>query len=242
MRAEPHFPWRAQTRCMARSAVFRRPEAVAVHDAKLELSFGLVLLGGSGQPAEGGDVVARNPFSPRVDQPKFRLRDGIASIRQGREHLDGARIIVHGVTDQRIRQLIGGCGLTELGGDHATQNECAEAGCCARQEPWQGESGAHRLSHVAVPGIAAAWARSEWRGCLLAWVQTAQWPASVVRKVSPLKSPGCEAIHTAPNVCVSPRGFKTGCRSGRNRVLSRRCADVPGRAMAAAAARVRKWP
>jgi hypothetical protein len=116
-------------------AVCRRPDAVAVHDAKLELSFGLVLLGGSGQPAEGGGVVARNPFSPRVDQPKFRLRDGIASIRQGREHLDGARIIVHGVTDQRIRQLIGGRCLTELGGDHATQNECAEAGCCARQEP-----------------------------------------------------------------------------------------------------------
>jgi hypothetical protein len=28
---------------------------------------------------------------------------------------------VHGVPDQRIRQLIGGCGLAELG-DRATQN------------------------------------------------------------------------------------------------------------------------
>jgi hypothetical protein len=142
------------------AAVFRSPEAVAVHDAKLELSFGLVLLGGASQPAEGGDVVARNLFSPGVDQSKFRLSDGVASIRQGSEHLDGARIIVHGVTDQRIRQLIGGCCLTELGGDHATQNERAEAGCCAPHGSLQGNPGP--IISLTSPFLALRplWARS----------------------------------------------------------------------------------
>jgi hypothetical protein len=41
-------------------AVDRRSQAVAMHDAHLELSFGLTLLGSSGQPVNGGDIVTRN--------------------------------------------------------------------------------------------------------------------------------------------------------------------------------------
>jgi hypothetical protein len=131
-------------------AVDRCSRAVAMHDAELELSLGLALLGGSGQPVNGGDIVARHTFSPRVDETKLHLRDAIAAIRQGRQQLDGARIIAHGISDKGIRQFIGGRGLIEQG-DEAAQNERTDA-----QAGLPEKSRAHPFSPIEIPGIPMA--------------------------------------------------------------------------------------
>ena len=94
-------------------AVYGRSRAVAIHDAELELSLGLALLGGPGQPVDGSDVVARNTFSSRVDETKLHLRDGVSSIRQRRKHLDGALIIMHGISNKRVGQFVGCRSLIE---------------------------------------------------------------------------------------------------------------------------------
>jgi hypothetical protein len=62
-----------------------------MHYAEFELSFCQALLGGSAQPSEGCDVVARNSFSPCVNESKLHLRDGLSPFCQGSQHFDGAR-------------------------------------------------------------------------------------------------------------------------------------------------------
>jgi hypothetical protein len=88
-------------------AVHRRAQAVAMRHAELELRLGLALLGGTGEPSKGRDTVARNAFSPRIDDSELELRDGIASLRQRREQLDCPRIIAHDVSNERVRELVG---------------------------------------------------------------------------------------------------------------------------------------
>jgi hypothetical protein len=127
-------------------AVDRCSQTVAQHDAELELSLGLALLGGPGQPVNGGDIVARDAFSPRIDETKLHLRDGIAAIGERRQQFDGARIVAQGISNERIRQLIGCCNLIEQG-DEAAHNERAEA------QGLPEKSRAHPCSPVEVPGI-----------------------------------------------------------------------------------------
>jgi hypothetical protein len=102
-------------------AVDRRSQAVAMHDAHLELSFALTLLGSSGQPVNGGDIVTQNTFSPRIDETKLHLGDDNAAIGQRRKQLDGMRVILQGISDKGIGQLIGCRDLMEQG--EATQND-----------------------------------------------------------------------------------------------------------------------
>ena len=91
--------------------IYRRSHAVTMHHAEFELSFCQALLGGSAQPSKGCEVIARNPFSPCVNESKPHLRDGLSPFRQWSKHFDGARIIVHGISNKRICQFVGCCGL-----------------------------------------------------------------------------------------------------------------------------------
>ena len=127
----------------------RRTPRLGVAAVALTTTLSMALLGGSAQPSEGCDVVARNPFSPGVKESKLHLRDGLSPLCQQSQHFDGARIIVHGISNERIGQFVGCCGLIAQG-DQATQNESSDA---ASRLPENSRT--HLFHRIAVPGTAA---------------------------------------------------------------------------------------